>query len=91
MYFIAFALLLLVAYGAVLVVEARRGARFFAPYREALDRAASQARFVVLHIDFASFAREESARAARYLMHESAHLALQAVRAIERFLTRIVK
>lgn len=90
-YCILAALLLLLAYAGLLVVEARQGVRYFARYRERLDEAARQARFIARHVDFGSFVREETVRAARYLAHESAHLALQAVRSVERLLTRLVR
>ena len=90
-YCILAALVLLASYATLLIIEARRGTRVFAPVRVRLDRAVEQAHFIAEHVDFASFFRAEAKRLALYLSHESAHLALQGVRAVERFLTHIVK
>ena len=90
-YCILATLIALAAYVVVLMVEAYRGARFFAAARSRLDKAVTQGQFIIDHVDFGSFARTEAKRMALYLSHESAHLALQGVRAVERFLTHIVR
>ena len=91
MYLIIATLTLLAAYVAILMVEAYRGVRFAPAYRERLDDIVLQGQFIVAHVDFSSFFKSESKRITLYLVHESAHLALQAVRSVERFLTTIVK
>ena len=90
-YCILATLVLLAAYILALVLEARRGARFGARYRERLDQLVVQTEFIMAHVDFTSFFRSEAKRLGLYAIHESAHLALQAVRAVERFLTHVVK
>lgn len=91
MYFILLALTLLVGYIAVLVYEARRGTRFLEVRRARLDDMAGKAAFIVRHVDFASFAREELTRLARKAGHDLAHLTLVSVRALERLLTQLVR
>jgi hypothetical protein len=71
--------------------EARRGGRFFAGARGALDRRAERVAFVFAHVDFSSFAREESLKLFHEMSHDAARLSLRAVRAMERTLTRLVR
>ena len=47
--------------------------------------------FIVEHVDLAAFLKEESVRLAHQAGHDLAHGSLQSVRAVERFLTRIVR
>ena len=91
MYFILVTLLLLVIYITLLVREARRGRRFFAAYRERLDRFVGNGAFIARHVDFNSFAREEVIHLSRQGMHILAHRVLLGVRAAERLLTRLVR
>jgi|SRR3989338_2579426 len=91
MYFIFGAATLIALFVGTLVVEARRQARFFSTYRNQLDRWVEQASFILAHVDFASFAKEEIQRLARRASHDLAHLTLQSVRAVERLLTRLVR
>ena len=71
--------------------EARRGARFFSGQRAALDAQAARAAFIIEHVDLAAFAREEVRHAVARAGHAIAHVSLRAVRAAERFLTRLVR
>lgn len=91
MYFILISLVLVVGYIALLTLESRRGARFFAPQRTRLDQAVEQGTFILTHVDFASFAAEEAKRLAHRLTHDLAHFSLQSVRTAERLLTRLVR
>ncbi|MDO8407718.1 MAG: hypothetical protein Q7S95_00570 [bacterium] len=91
MYFILISLGLVVGYSGLLTLESRRGARFFASHRARLDQAVEQGTFIVTHVDFASFAREEAMRFAHRLTHDLAHLSLTSVRILERLLTRLVR
>jgi|SRR3989344_5653828 len=91
MYFILISLGFLVGYVGLLALESRRGARFFASRRTRLDQAVEQGTFIVMHVDFASFAREEAMRFAHRLIHDMAHLSLYSVRVLERLLTRLVR
>ena len=71
--------------------EERRGSRLCEKQRARLDRQAARAAFVLSHVDLAAFVRDEVRRAAGRIGHDSVHLSLQAVRAVERLLTRIVR
>lgn len=83
---------LLIIFYALCAVEARRGARLVLPgVRQALDLRVRRIGFVLEHIDFASFAREESLRIVTRVVHVSAHTSLRAVRAAERVLSRLVR
>lgn len=65
--------------------------RFFADKRSKLDTAVERAQFIVEHVDLAAFVREELRRAGTILGHAVVNLSLQAVRAVERLLTRLVR
>lgn len=91
MYLIIAALVLVALYVAILVVEAKRGARFFERERARLDRTVRQGVFILAHVDFASFAKEQTRILARRLVHDIAHLSLGLVRAAERLLTQAVR
>ena len=84
-------LALLIGFVVLTRYEARRGARFFAPERDALDKNVERVEFIVAHVDLMAFAREEFSRALNQIGHTIAHLSLQAVRAVERLLTRLVR
>lgn len=71
--------------------EERVERRFFAPTRESLDRQVAQLAFIVAHVDFAAFVKEETQRLVRRVGHALAGGILQAVRAVERSLTRTVR
>lgn len=89
--FILAALVLIAGFLALARYEARRGARVFAPARERFDKEVAHVEFILAHVDFAAFAREEARRAGQRIGHDAAHLSLQAVRAVERLLTRLVR
>lgn len=71
--------------------ERVRGERVLAARRAALDAQVSRLIFIVQHVDFKSFAREEAGRLVTWVSHIAAHLSLRAVRAVERALTRLVR
>lgn len=89
--FLAITLGLLAAFYALTWYEAKRGVRVLAARRSALDNRIAHIEFIVTHVDFASFTREELSRFAHGLSHLAAHISLQAVRAVERLLTRLVR
>ena len=91
MYSILISLGLLVGYVGFLALESRRGARFFESRRTRLDQAVGQGMFVLTHVDFAGFVREEAMRFAHRLTHDMAHLSLTSIRILERLLTRLVR
>jgi hypothetical protein len=85
------AIVLLLGFVFALQYEASHGVRFFAPRRAALDEAVLRVRFVVTHVDLAAFLAEETRRIAAIAGHAIVTTTLQAVRATERFLTRMVR
>lgn len=89
--FILSTLVLLVAFFLLTQYEARSGRRLFALRRERLDVQVQRMQFVVTHVDFGSFLREEAFRLAGRIGHDVAHVSLRAVRAVERGLTRFVR
>src|SRR3989344_9703984 len=91
MYFILISLGLVAGHVGLLALESRRGARFFASHRAHLDQAVEQGTFIVMHVDFSSFAREEAMRFAHRLTHDLAHLSLTSVRILERLHTRLLR
>ena len=84
-------LALLVGLFVLTEYEARRGTRFFAPHRARLDKNIERYEFIMTHVDFNSFLREEARRIMHAVAHAVAHLSLQAVRTAERFLTHVVR
>ncbi len=82
---------LLVGFFVLSGYEARRGVRVFAPERARLDENVERAEFILAHVDLAAFLREECHRLAGRIAHDVAHLSLQTVRSVERFLTRLVR
>ena len=89
--FILVSLALLGGFVALIDYEARRGIRVFAAQRDRLDRSVERAEFILRHVDFGAFARDEARRIIERVSHDAAHLSLQAVRAAERLLTRLVR
>jgi len=89
--FIAVTFCLLAGFIALTHYETRSGVRFFAPRRIALDEMVERMHFIVEHVDLAAFLREEMQHAAHIVSHAIVTASLQAVRAIERVLTRLVR
>ncbi len=89
--FILLSIALLVGFFLLTRSEAQRGVRYLAPRRSALDAQVGRIEFILTHVDFASFAREEGRRLVGRVSHALAHLSLQLVRAVERLLTRAVR
>ena len=89
--FILATLALLFGFFALTWYEAQRGTRFFAAPRARLDRNIEQIEFILTHVDLNAFLRAETRRIGARIGHDGAHLSLQAVRAAERLLTRVVR
>ncbi len=89
--FLFIALALLAGFFMLTSYEARRGARVYAPQRAALDEHIDRIEFVLEHVDLVAFAKDEARRFIGWVSHSVAHLSLQAVRSVERFLTRAVR
>jgi hypothetical protein len=84
-------LLLLGSFGALAVYESGRPARFFADRRTHLDGFVDRVTFIIQHVDFASYIRDEVKRLAKRVSHDIVHFTLQATRSVERLLTRVMK
>lgn len=94
MTYLIFILITLVLLAGFLVLtwhETERGTRVFAPLRARLDRNVERIEFILTHVDLGVFLRDEIHHFAHRVGHDSVHLSLQVVRAIERLLTRLVR
>lgn len=88
---ISVAIALLVGFVVATQYEARGGIRYAASCRDALDVFSGRIVFITEHVDLAAFARDEIRNAAQRFGHTVAHVSLQAVRSVERLLTRLVR
>jgi hypothetical protein len=79
--------------GFVLLVryEEQHAVRFFAPKRSEFDVLIERMQFIIQHVDLAAFLQEELRRALTALGHAVVNVSLQAVRSVERLLTRLVR
>jgi len=84
-------LALLTGFVALVQYETRTGIRFFASRRDALDAGVERIQFIVEHVDLAAFAAEEIRHAGTVVSHAVVTVSLQAVRSVERLLTRLVR
>ena len=89
--FVLIALALFIGFLLLSGYEARRGVRVFARTRARLDKNVERIEFILAHVNFDSFMREEMHHIARRVAHTVAHVSLQAVRATERVLTHLVR
>ncbi|HUQ30456.1 MAG TPA: hypothetical protein VM103_02975 [Candidatus Paceibacterota bacterium] len=71
--------------------ETTRGVRFFAAPRDRFDAQLNRIGFIIAHVDFAAWLRDEVRHIIERTGHAIAHLTLQVVRSVERLLTRVVK
>ena len=91
LFFILVTLALLGGFSALTWYEVEHGVRLLAPLRARLDRKVEHIEFVLTHVDLAAFLRDEVRRLAHRIGHDIVHLSLQAVRAVERLLTRLIR
>ena len=89
--FVIFTLALLAGFFVLSGYEARRGTRVFSLQRARLDAQVEQIGFILTHVDFKTFLREEIRSITQRIAHDVARISLQAVRAVERLLTRLVR
>jgi hypothetical protein len=71
--------------------EQKRGVRFMARQRYALDRKVSRSLFVFEHVDWGAFLAHATRSSIQVMAHDLAHGTLMIVRAFERTLTRMVR
>ncbi|MFA6519849.1 MAG: BREX system ATP-binding domain-containing protein [Candidatus Paceibacterota bacterium] len=88
--FIFVTLALLAGFFVLTSYEARRGVRVYAAQRARLDKTVERVEFILQNVDLGAFLRTEVRHLVARLSHDIAHLSLQAVRATERLLTRLV-
>lgn len=84
-------LLLLGGFFALTIQEERRGVRVFAPVRTCFDQKVARIEFILTRVDLGAFLRDELRRASSRIGHDIVHFSLQAVRTVERLLTRLVR
>ncbi len=72
-------------------LEAHRGVRLFERTRVWLDTEVRRLTFIITHVDFESFTREQVRTLLIHLAHDTVHVSLLSVRAVERLLSRMVK
>lgn len=89
--FIIITLALAVGWVALVGYESRTGVRYAAIQRANLDARVEHIRFLLAHVDFISFIRDEFRRLISHAGHDLVELSLRAVRAVERFLTHTVR
>ena len=82
---------LVVSFVALVEYEMRRNVRFAAVQRAELDARIERISFVLVHVDFVAFIRDEVQHFTSRAGHAIVEHSLHAVRAIERFLTRVVR
>ncbi len=85
------ALALVIGFFVLSNYEAQKGVRVFAEKRVRLDAQVARATFILTHVNFGSFLREEISNLAHRIAHDIAHVSLQVVRVIERVLTHLVR
>ncbi len=71
--------------------EKKKGTRLFANDRVFVDEWVTRASFILSHVDFIAFVRDLVTSIASRVMHDIVHFSLLGVRAVERFLTRLVR
>ena len=82
---------LLAAFLVVVSIEERSGKRMLAGPRYNLDARVARVAFIVKHVDWGAFSAEIARTSFDRALHDTAHATLIAVRALERFLTRVVR
>lgn len=84
-------ILLTASFIGLTAYEGRHAVRLFDERRAALDHVVRRVQFIIEHVDFAAFLEEAVRHLAHRIAHDSVHLSLQLVRAVERLLTRVVR
>lgn len=84
-------LALLVGFVVLTHYETKYQKRFFAEKRARLDMRVERIEFIIEHVDLSAFVKDEIRHAMNHIGHTVAHLSLQAVRFVERLLTRLVR
>ncbi len=89
--FIVITIALTIGWVALLRYESRIGIRYAVLHRANLDAKVERIEFLLAHVDFVSFLREETHHLMNRIGHDIVELTLRVIRAIERFLTSIVR
>ena len=91
LFIITATLALLGGFVALTMSETARGTRVFGVMRSRFDVQAERIAFIMAHVDFGAFLRDEIQHALARFGHATATLSLNTVRAAERLLTRVVR
>ncbi len=89
--FIVITIALTIGWVALLSYESRIGIRYAVMHRANLDAKIERIEFLLAHVDFISFLRDETRHFMSRTSHDIVELTLRVIRAIERFLTSIVR
>ncbi len=89
--FIVFSIALLCGFLALTCYETGRGARFFMNYRARFDYFTGRINFIIEHVNFSEFIRDEMVHFFSRMAHGIAHFFLVIVRGAERLLTRLIR
>lgn len=89
--FILVALALLIGFFVLTDYETRRGMRFYSAYRARLDQNVERIEFILENVSISAFLRDEIRHFLSRAWYDTIHFSLLAVRAAERFLTRLVR
>jgi hypothetical protein len=84
-------LALLVGFFILTRYETRRGTRIFASDRARLDGVVGRVEFILQHVNFGVFLRDEIRHLASRMGHDIVHISLLIVRSAERLLTRLIR
>ena len=84
-------LALLAGFLALVSIEERTGRRMFAGRRYQFDERIARIAFIIRHVDWGAFSADIARTSLERAAHDVAHATLLAVRALERFLTQVVR
>ena len=85
------AIILLVGFIVLVHYETRSGVRVCEQFRARLDAQMIRIEFILAHVDLGAFVQSETRAFIHRVGHDSVHIALGLVRAVERLLTRMVR
>lgn len=89
--FVLITIALLAGFFALTSYEARLGMRFYAQYRDRLDRTVERIEFIIANVNLGEFLRDEVRHLIGRIGHDIVHFTLIAVRAVEHVLTNLVR
>ena len=87
----AAALILILGFYLLTRYEAQKGTRVFKEARTNFDQQTARIEFIISHVDWNSYTREQLGIVLHRFGHDLAHRSLQSVRSLERLLTQVVR